>query len=222
MTTVVVGGKVQLHGSRRPVTLRALRAAELSGGWSIPVMVDWQALLAADVGEGPCEADVATSTGTVRVRATLDRAADGMLVLRDPGLATAALHDQRRENVRAEVALDLRGTLLRGSYTSVASSDGSLSVATEVRGRTCSVSGGGIAAFVTGPLPTPGSSVYLELELPDGELAPTVVDIVESADGEVRGRFVDISPRDRERLVRLVFARQRADLAARRRQLGPR
>ena len=37
----------------------------------------------------------------------------------------------------------------------------------------------------------------------------------------LRARFLDISPLDRERLVRLVFTRQRAELAERRVEAQP-
>lgn len=225
MASVIAGGRVTVQGTRRAVVMRALRAAELTSGWSVPVLVDAAALAEAGVGSRPCPAEVTTDNGPVRLDATLERV-DGSLLLSDPSLAVAALTEQRREDVRASVALQLRGRLLQGGYAGPhppAGNDRSGQAdRADLSGRTSSISGGGISAAVTGLLPVAGSRVYLELALPNGELAPAVLGVVDAASGQFRGRFVDISPRDRERLVRLVFARQRVDLAARRRRLGPR
>jgi hypothetical protein len=63
----------------------------------------------------------------------------------------------------------------------------------------------------------PGARIYLELGLPGGDLALAVMSVIDQRGPRVRASFVDISPLDRERLVRLVFKRQRAELADRRR-----
>lgn len=226
MASVVAGGRVTVHGPRRAVVMRALRRAQLTSGWRLPVLVDAAALDEAGVGGDPCPAELATDDGTVLLDATLERL-DGSLLLRDPAMSVAALTEQRREDVRARVSLDLRGRLLQGSYTDLTPTDlaarpaGRVEIA-DLAGRTRSISAGGIAATVTGPVPAAGSRVYLELAFPHGELAPAVLNVVATDGGLLRGRFVDISPRDRERLVRLVFARHRVELAARRSQLGPR
>jgi hypothetical protein len=218
MTSVQVGSRILVRGERQAVVLRTLRAADLEGGWAVPVMADLAALQSAGLGPGPAEVEIRTPQGLCTLDAELVRGHDGF-TLRAPGLRTAAVMEQRREAVRAMVALPLRGTVLARGATAP---DGPSPVLT---GRTRTVSAGGLAVALdvpAGSLP-PGATLYLELALPGGDLAPVVVTVLgreQDDDGDMlRVRFADISPLDRERLVRLVFAQQRADLAERRRSL---
>jgi hypothetical protein len=216
MSSVAVGSRVliSLEGSAEEgdlrIVARALRAADLDDDWVIPVMADAAALPAS--GE-PIRgvAEFSTAGGPVRLDADFVHA-DGALVLRAPGLRTAAFTEQRRENVRGTVQLPLRGTVLAGG-----SAPGQ-GVVADLTGTTASVSAGGLAAELeSAATMSAGARIYLELSMPGGDLAPCVLSVVACDEGYVRARFIDISPLDRERLVRLVFARQRAELAERRR-----
>lgn len=193
-----------------PLVARSLRPADLDDDWVIPVMVDAGRLPAGD-GPRPGVAEFVTATGRRRLDAELVH--DGrVLVLRAPGLRTAAFTEQRRENVRGEVQLPLRGTVLAGG-----SEPGEGAVA-DLSGVTASVSAGGLSVELEAGVTMPaGARIYVELSMPGGDLAPCVLSVVANQDGQLRARFIDISPLDRERLVRLVFARQRAELAERRR-----
>ena len=222
--SVAAGSRLLVHmAGGGTAVLRSLRAVSLSDGWCIPVLADAAALAA------PATAvDLPTDDGMVRVDVELVRL-DGALALHAPGLADAVLV-QRRSDLRGALRLRVRGALLsagpvrraRGGAETVAATPSDLPAAVE--GTTLSVSAGGVALCVDGPggtLPA-GARLYAEFELPGGELVPAVLAVVEHAEGDagssfLRGRFLDISPRDRERLVKLVFARHREELAARRR-----
>ena len=54
------------------------------------------------------------------------------------------------------------------------------------------------------------------MTLPSGEQVAAVVEVVDLRGWWVRVAFLDIEPRAREKLVRLVFSRERAALAQRR------
>jgi hypothetical protein len=160
--------------------------------------------------------------GTVRLPARL-AIADGALVLEaghagEPtGTFTTVEGQQRRDDVRGEVHLPVRVAALDGRAEHALR--GSV-----LTGHTLDVSAGGARLALQGPAraPEPGARLYVEVELPDGELAPAVVAVVAGADGEaaaggvaVHVRFVDLAPLDRERLVKLVFEAERRLLAHR-------
>jgi hypothetical protein len=89
-------------------------------------------------------------------------------------------------------------------------------------GTTETVSGGGVSLELPdADSVAPGSTIYIELGMPGGDLAPAVLSVLDHDGSTLRARFVDISPLDRERLVRLVFTRQRAELAERRHEVEP-
>jgi hypothetical protein len=238
-----------VHGERLPLSLRSLRAVELNGGWSVPVLGDVAAVQAAGLLTGTAVVEFPTDHGPIRLDAELIQT-DGRFVLRAPGLRPAARVEQRREDVRGVVQLPLRGTILAIASTSTRSQarsqvrsktrsqpdesavgpaaavgaagadDGGIVV---LEGVTETVSGGGISAELIGAAGvTPGSKIYVELGMPGGDLAPAVMTVLEHDGPRVRARFIDISPLDRERLVRLVFTKQRVDLAERRRVDEPR
>lgn len=219
MASVAAGSRLLItleheDDAGEPLVARSLRPADLDDDWVIPVLVDAGRLPAGD--DAPRRGVAAFVTAAGRRELDAELVFDGqVLVLRAPGLRTAAFTEQRRENVRGEVQLPLRGTVLAGG-----SEPGAGAVA-DLSGVTASVSAGGISAALEADATMPaGARIYVELSMPGGDLAPCVLSVVTSAGGQLRARFIDISPLDRERLVRLVFARQRAELAERRRLSG--
>jgi PilZ domain len=218
MVTVAAGDRLVLRtpaGSR--LAVRALHATELVGPWQVRVLAPAGRVAAvAGVLElaGP-------AGGTVRLPARL-AIADGALVLEaghadEPtGTFTPLEGQQRRDDVRGEVHLPVR----------VAALDGRAEQALRgcvLTGHTLDVSAGGARVALHGAsrVPAPGARLYVEVELPDGELAPAVVAVVAGDGGEEAGmaavhvRFVDLAPLDRERLVGLVFEAERRLLAQR-------
>jgi hypothetical protein len=222
MASVAAGSRLLVQGARVPLVLRSLRGVDLEGGWTVPVMGDVAALRdAAGLGSGTILVEFPTEHGPVRLDAELVQSDDALL-LRAPKLRTAAMVEQRRENVRGVVQLPVRGSVLGTGATpsraqaAARSADDGMNV--DLEGVTHTVSGGGISADLTAAGGfAPGTRIYVEIGLPGGELAPAVMAVLEHDGPRVRASFVDISPMDRERLVRLVFTRQRADLAERRR-----
>jgi hypothetical protein len=211
MATVTFGGRLVLLAGGQRVVLRVLREAVLTDAWEVPVLAD-----IAVLGLPPGTVEVVGEDGANRLPAHLSFA-DGRLMLRAglPEDESPALL-QRRDDVRGRLPLPVRGAVLGGH-----GDEGDSSFA----GITVSISAGGVAVAVPTaglPLVPAGSVTFLELELPDGAVVPAVVHVVDHGDGCLRGRFVDIAAADREKLVRLVFAEERRNLAARakiRRQL---
>jgi hypothetical protein len=203
MAIVPAGSRLVLRTDRGTVTLRALRDTELAGCWQLPVLAPLRAL---EDGDGVLE--VGTSTGLVSVAAHL-RLEDGALELR-PGTASAPALLQRRHDVRGRLSLPLRATAVDAAAERLFADQ-------IVEGMTLDVSAGGVGIDLhPRSHDTPyGSRLYLELTVPHGVLVPAVVAVVELSDRRLHGRFVDIAPVDRERIVHLVFAEQRRELAAR-------
>ncbi len=116
------------------------------------------------------------------------------------------------EDVRGEVHLPVR----------VAALDGRAEQALHglvLTGHTLDVSAGGARLALPG-LRTPpvvGARLYVEIELPDAELAPGRGRGRPAADGALQVRFLDLAPLDRDRLAGLVFEAERRLLAERRR-----
>lgn len=230
MAATKVGTRIVVKGRSGRLMLRALRAIELEGGWAVPVMADLAALASAGIQAGDVEIDVLTDRGSVCLDAELVHS-DGMFLVRAPGLRTASITEQRRENVRAAVSMPVRGTILtarRGPGEQVSRHDGPTGPRHVLEGTTRTVSATGMSV-VFGALPAgaqEGTRLYLEFTMPGGDVAPAVATVVQrqpvSGGVLARVRFLDISPLDSERLVRIVFARQRAELAERRRTPRPR
>src|SRR5690349_21790176 len=203
MATIDAGSRLVLRTDTGSVTLRALAEVELTGRWSLPVLAPLRAL-----GDGDGVLEVATSRGLVSVAAHLSLD-DGVLALR-PGTAQAPALQQRRQDVRGRLTLPLRATAADAAAQR-AFSDGI------VEGVTLDVSAGGLGVDLhprSGPTPY-GCRLYLELNLPQERIVPSVVAVVELSDRKMHGRFIDIAPADREHLVHLVFAEQRRQLAER-------
>jgi len=217
MASVAAGSRLLVHGTQVPLTLRSLRPVELAGGWTVPVLGDVAALQAAGLAGSTALVEFPTEFGPVRLDAELV-CSDGLFVLRAPGLRAAALVEQRRENVRGIVQLPVRGALLSLPETETRSQAVAEDAEVVLEGVTSTVSGGGLSVdlrAVAGLIP--GARIYVEIGMPGGDLAPAVMTVLEHDGPRVRAEFVDISQLDRERLVRLVFTRQRAELAERRR-----
>jgi hypothetical protein len=209
VTQVGRGARLALRLGDRRVPLRALADADLAGDWSLPVLA-----LAQDFAATHGDVEIVTEAGVVTLPARLGHDSGGRLVLRPHG-DLPAVRVQRREDVRGSLTLRLRAAVLdprtRPDLADLA-----------FDGATVTVSAGGVS-LAPGDgvrrvelLPA-GARLFLELELPDGALAPAVLSLVVPAGLGLRGSFVDIAAADRERLVRLVFAEQRQALAARRR-----
>jgi hypothetical protein len=235
MTTVAAGSRLLVQGAQASVVLRALRAAQLEGGWSVAVLGDVAALQAAGLTGRTAVVEFPTENGPVHLDAEVVQA-DGHFLLRAPGLRAAAIVEQRRENVRALVRLPLRGTVLAAASTAARSATSATTGPATTRsqagedlaeagpgvvlaGTTETVSGGGISLELQGADVAAGSTIYIEIGMPGGDLAPAVLTVLDHDGSMLRAQFVDISPLDRERLVRLVFTRQRAELAERRHEV---
>jgi hypothetical protein len=199
----------------------------------IPVLADVSSLLAAGLPGKPGHqvvVDLTTEAGPVQVDVEIV-ATEGDLMLRPPrrrpsrALHPAALTDQRRENVRGPVRLEFRGATMKrlpvirtgrptpGTRAAMGPGDGAQA---DLVGFTTSVSAGGVCVdLAEGAIPAAGAPVYGEITLPGGDLVPALLIVVEQAGEGFRAEFADISRIDTERLVRLVFHRERGDLAHR-------
>jgi hypothetical protein len=233
MAVVAAGSRVLLRTAKGAHALRTLRdvAVDPESGvaWFLPVVADVGALAL-----GPGTADLPTPDGILQVQVTLE-GQGGRL-----GLRPVALPDrpplQRRGDVRSSVSVPVRGSVLPdGPLTSrPASLTGDGARRADLMGVTLDASGGGIAATVAGhavdavvndgpggrrPLSV-GTRLYVEFDLPDDRGPVSAVAVVVLQRGPLlRARFQDITTADRERLVRLVFARHRDDLRERRKAL---
>ena len=106
---------------------------------------------------------------------------------------------QRRSHVRALMVLELHGR--RGSGS-------------EARGCTLDLSGAGMRFRFEGGALRPGDPMAVQLLPPEGPPLPAAGRVVRRADGDTYAmRFDEMDPADRERLIRLVFASHRHELA---------
>jgi subtilisin family serine protease len=206
MATVFAGARLVLRTAEGSVTLRALQDVVLADSWSVPVLAPLRALQ-----EGDGVVEMATDTGLFSAAAHL-RVTEGVLELL-PGSSRAPALLQRRGDVRGRLGLPLRAIAADGA------AERALGDAI-VEGVTVDVSVGGIGVDVhpRSVITRRGSRLYVELTLPDGDLVPAVVSVVRLADRRLHARFVDVAPADAERLARLVFSAERAELAARARR----
>jgi PilZ domain-containing protein len=209
MITVTAGDRLVVTTEEGPVAVRALRDAELVGPWRVEVL--------APLGHARARSGVLEVAHEGEVHRLPARLAlvDGALVLcagRGRVPAPAPPPAQRREDVRGELHLPVRSTAL--------DSGAEAAFAGEVAdGHTVDVSGGGARLDLRGlrrPVPA-GARLYAEFELPGGDLAPVVLATVQHPwPGPLHARFLDVAPRDRERIVRLVFEAERSLLVERR------
>jgi hypothetical protein len=106
---------------------------------------------------------------------------------------------QRRSHVRALMVVEIQGR--RGSGTSA-------------RGCTLDLSGAGMRFSFEGATLRPGDPMDVVLLPPDAPPLPATGHVVRRADGNTYAmRFEEMDPGDRERLIRLVFASHRHELA---------
>jgi hypothetical protein len=218
MPAVEPGDRLVLRTEAAPLALRALHAVDLVGAWRVAVL--------AAVGRARPVAgtlEVARPEGGIIGLPARLALVDGVLTLEaghaeTPTGTLTVDGRQRRDAVRGEVHLPVRVAPLD------ARAEGALR-AQVVSGHTLDVSAGGARLTLSGlgSVPAAGARLYVEVELPEGHLAPAVVVVVDGAargsTGEVRVRFVDVAPVDRERIVRLVFDAERRLLAERRSRL---
>lgn len=230
MASVAWGSRLVVRSGDVRIPMRSLRNVEISGsGWAIPVLADVTRLLAAGLPGKPGQkvvADLTTETGPLQVDVEIV-ATEGDLMLRSPRARPAraahpGLAGQRRENVRGQVRLEFRGATMSamprlrtgrhapGTLAAMGPGDGALA---DLVGFTTSVSAGGVGVDLDeGVVPAVGSVVYGEITLPGGDLAPALLIVLEHTGTGFRAEFTDISRIDTERLVRLVFHRERTGL----------
>ncbi|MGN6613282.1 MAG: PilZ domain-containing protein [Angustibacter sp.] len=209
--TIAAGASLTLVAGPDRVTLKTLAettvhaagAVEDSAGARVPVIGSSEALVV-----GPGTVDVATPQGVVSLRARVVTDGSGMSL----HLGSAAPVTQRRQEVRGDVELPMTVTI-----------PASVDDATPrvVTGRTRNLSAGGLLATLdlnaAGSV-RPGMVVPVVVEWPEGEPLQVPLQVIEVANFTLRGSFVGIEHRQTERIARLVFAKERERLAARRRQ----
>jgi hypothetical protein len=231
VTLVVDGGTFQLR------TLAETRLVfdhedDEDAVWSAPVMVAGDAL---GLGEG--RARFVTPLGLVHVPARLVATDDGLVL---EGLGTPQT-TQRRMAVRQPLELPLRLRVPLNPPSEPVPEDlddidgpgawdpddvadvvpptvGPVEVVT---GSTLNVSAGGIMARLDRHCPElrpRHRGLVVEITLPDGEVVEAGLALIELHHSTLRGPFTAISPRDRDRLTRVIFAHERAALAERRRR----
>ena len=204
---LVAGSTLVFVASGRRVAMRALATADPNVS-QVPVLGPSEAL---SLGNGHVE--IVTASGLVTAPARVVRDSTGGLALR---LATNGEVTQRREAVRGDVELSLR-VALQPHHAGVSGAG------RVVRGRTVNVSAGGLLCVLDanpdGALEL-GMRLPAEMTLPSGERVSAVLEVVELRGWWVRTAFAEIDPRVREKLVRLVFNRERAVLVQRRERRG--
>ncbi|GLY18468.1 PilZ domain-containing protein [Kineosporia rhizophila] len=232
MASVAAGSRLVVRSGEVGVTLRVLRGVDVGrAGWAVPVLADLEHLKSLVDAGLRVVVEIPAEDGPLRVEAELV-VTEADLTLRAPrarptrAIRAAALTDQRRENVRGPVQLEFRGTLMQrppttprgrrrspGYLAALGPGDGAQA---DLVGTTTSVSAGGVCVDLEQGRPlAEGLTLYGEITLPNGDLVPALLLVVEQTPQGFRAEFTDISPIDSERLVRLVFDRERSGLAKR-------
>jgi len=215
--------------SGRRISLRALASADAATR-QVPVLASSEAL---DLGRGHVE--IAAASGLLTAPASVVRDGRDGLAVRFESVRRVT---QRREAVRGDVELGLlvavrhdyleavdggaapaRGRA--GAGLRAVAGTGPRAVGRVLRGRTVNVSAGGLLAVMQANpegLLRVGMRLPAEMTLPSGEQVSAVLEVIELRGWWVRTAFAEIDPRAREKLVRLVFTRERAALAQRREQ----
>ena len=199
---VAAGSTMVFVAGDRRIPMRALAAADDDS--DVPVLATLEVL-----GLGSGRVEIATPSGLVTAPARVVRDGSGGLLLR---FTRAREVTQRREAVRGDIELSLRVALRDGERTG--SGGGRV-----VRGRTVNVSAGGLLARLDvnpAGLVDVGTRLPAEMTLPSGDRVAAILEVVEVRGWWIRTSFVEIDPRACEKLVRLVFTRERAALAQRR------
>ena len=201
--TLVAGPERMTLKTLAATTVHAAASVEDAGVARVPVIGPSEALTL-----GPGRVEVATSSGLVSLLARVVVDGAGMAL----HLGSSAPVTQRRQEVRGDVELPVTVTI------PASVEDPSPRVVT---GRTRNISAGGIMATLdlnTAGSVRAGTVVPVIIELPEGEPVQVGLHVIEVANFTLRGSFVGLEHRQAERIARLVFARERERLAARRRQ----
>jgi len=210
---VEAGTRVVLTGDGTRTALRTLGAAHLDGAWELPVLA-----AATGLRDATGTVELTTPRGLLTLPARLSVTAHGLVLRPAPsaGGPPARLR-QRRDDVRGPLELPLRCAVLPDG-------DPDEQHGPVLSGLTTSVSGGGVGLLLH-PVPArhttapaPGDLLQIDLDLHPHLCVPAVAEVVD-ASPVVRARFLRISPRDREHLVRAVFEAERHALTQARR--GP-
>jgi hypothetical protein len=215
MAVVRAGSRVLLRTSGSMRVLRALADVRIEGdSWFIPVIGEVGA-----IGLDPAVAEVSTEEGALTVPAVLT--GQGSAFGLRPAGPNESVPIQRRGDIRSPLELPVRAAFLpQGRIDGRPPSPGTTRAA-DLEGATINASASGIAAWLADTAELPSTvRLHLELDLPDGEPAAAIALVVEQRGRLMRARFEDITLRDRERLVRLVFTQHRLELAARAEQRG--
>jgi c-di-GMP-binding flagellar brake protein YcgR len=129
--------------------------------------------------------------------------------------APPAPPQQRRNEVRGDLELRIRAT------QPPPEDNPELGYAV-IPGRTRNISAGGMLATLdrgAGAILKPGTVITIDVELPEDDGTVEVrLNVIAVGNFGLRGSFIDLPRRDAERFARLVFTRERAQLAARRRR----
>jgi hypothetical protein len=227
----------------RRIPLRALASAD-SATCQVPVLASSEAL---DLGPGHVEVAAVSGLLTAPASVVRD-GQDGLAVRFDSARQVTQRREAVRGDVELSLLVAVRegdgphtvengadraagsggpgsrGRGRRGDLRAVAPDGGERRprpVGRVLRGRTVNVSAGGVLAVLSanpdGVLQV-GMRLPAEMTLPSGEQVSAVLQVVELRGWWVRTAFAEIDPRAREKLVRLVFTRERAALAQRREQ----
>lgn len=202
---LAAGTRLTLVTGGRQVPVRTLADLDLDLDAVRPQDLELPVMAPTGLVDSEGRLELGTATGLVSLQVHVVRCGDG-LALR---LGSELRRDQRREAVRGDVALDVLIALPDGA-------GGSYRV---VRGRTLNVSAGGLLvrlATEPGELQHPGHLLDAELTLPGDRHVSAVLQVVDVDQRGVRTAFAEIEPAAQELLVRMVFARERAELARRR------
>ena len=240
MPDVVAGSTMVFVAAGRRIPLRALASAD-ADTHQVPVLASSEAL---DLGSGHVE--IAAVSGLLTAPASVVRDGQDGLAVRFQsarqvtqrreavrGELELSLLVAVRDDDAAPVAgtVPPRGRLRAAGPRAAGPSRAASSAGTDqgrprpagrvLRGRTVNVSAGGLLAVLhANPdgLLRVGMRLPAEMTLPSGDQVSAVLQVVELRGWWVRTAFIDIDPRSREKLVRLVFSRERAALAQRREQ----
>jgi hypothetical protein len=118
--------------------------------------------------------------------------------------------DQRRENARAEIVLDIE------VRTADPAGDIFGILPEPVTGVTLDISGGGLRAVIPTQL-VPDTLVRIAIEMREGKAVEVLARVVaQRDDGVIAFEFYEILPADRERLIKMVFASHRTAVLIRR------
>jgi hypothetical protein len=239
---VVAGSTMVFVASGRRVALRALASAD-SATCQVPVLASSEALEL-----GPGHVEIAAVTGLLTAPASVVRdGEDGLAVRFESAREVTQRREAVRGDVELSLLVAVRddeeppgvdrsagrrgglstgsGMISRRGLRAVgrpgADQAGAPATGRVVRGRTVNVSAGGVLAVLSSNpegLLRVGMRLPAEMTLPSGDQVTAELQVVELRGWWVRMAFAQIDPRAREKLVRLVFTRERAALAQRREQ----